>query len=197
MFNLAHPGPRRSARAPRDRRGDRQSLARAAARRTDRRRSRREDLPNWMWAFDPSVQVGAVRSGRRRRSSSSAPAGSPGPTVSCASTDARSNCCSSTDTQTATHRSESLLVQAALRRVGIVVEIKYFPHRHPLRAARHGRHHARRKVRSAPLSVVLRASIPTIRRSSRAITCRRTATTTRRYCSAAMDAAQAAALIAL
>jgi len=32
-----------------------------------------------------------------------------------------------TDTQTGLHRSESLLVQAALRRVGIVVQIKYFP----------------------------------------------------------------------
>ena len=32
-----------------------------------------------------------------------------------------------TDAQTALHRSESVLVQAALRRIGIDVEVKYFP----------------------------------------------------------------------
>jgi peptide/nickel transport system substrate-binding protein len=32
-----------------------------------------------------------------------------------------------TDTVTATHRSESLLIQAALRRIGILVSVKYYP----------------------------------------------------------------------
>jgi peptide/nickel transport system substrate-binding protein len=85
-----------------------------------------EDIPNWMWAFDPSVRSvpfdpklasallgragwirgadGIARKGRRPLELLLA-----------------------VDSSSATHRSESLLIQAALRRIGIVTDIKYYP----------------------------------------------------------------------
>jgi peptide/nickel transport system substrate-binding protein len=85
-----------------------------------------EDIPSWMWAFDASVksypydlavahqlmrQAGFTfgTDGTARKN------GSPAELLL------------STDTANATHRSESVLLQAALKRVGIGVEIKYYP----------------------------------------------------------------------
>ncbi len=85
-----------------------------------------EDLPNWMWAFDPAVQ--AVPYDPAAAAKLLARAGWVAGPDGIARKDGRPlELLLVTDTQTALHRSESLLVQAALRRVGIVVEIKYFP----------------------------------------------------------------------
>ncbi len=85
-----------------------------------------EDLPNWMWAFDPAVRAvpydpaAAVKLLAR----DGWIAGADG----IARKQGRSlELLLVTDTQTALHRSESLLLQAALSRIGIVVRIKYFP----------------------------------------------------------------------
>jgi peptide/nickel transport system substrate-binding protein len=85
-----------------------------------------EDLPNWMWAFDPTVQ--AVSYDPAAATKLLARAG----WIAGADGVARKNgrpleLLLVTDTQTALHRSEGLLIQAALRRIGIAVEIKYFP----------------------------------------------------------------------
>ena len=85
-----------------------------------------EDLPNWIWAFDPGVRpVGFDPSAARTLLARAGwIAGSDGI--------ARKNgrpleLTLVTDTATATHRSESVLIQAALRRIGIVVSLKYYP----------------------------------------------------------------------
>jgi peptide/nickel transport system substrate-binding protein len=125
MFNLAHPilaNPlvRRAIGAA----IDKASLARQLT--YGQTTVASEDLPNWMWAFDPTVQAvpydpaAAVRFLAR--------AG----WIAGADGIARKNgrpleLLLVTDTQTALHRSESLLIQEALRRIGVVVEIKYFP----------------------------------------------------------------------
>ncbi|MBV8198783.1 MAG: peptide ABC transporter substrate-binding protein [Candidatus Eremiobacteraeota bacterium] len=85
-----------------------------------------EDLPNWIWAFDPSVRAvpfdpAAARALLAR-----------GGWLPGADGIARKNgrpleLALVTDSTTATHRSESLLIQAALRRIGIGVSVKYFP----------------------------------------------------------------------
>lgn len=85
-----------------------------------------EDLPNWMWAFDPSVQsepfdpeaaaTMLARAGWRA-----------GPDGSVRKQGRPMLLLLATDSETAIHRSESLLIQAALRRIGIEVEIKTFP----------------------------------------------------------------------
>lgn len=73
-----------------------------------------EDIPDWMWAFDPSVKsypydVATAKALLAR-------AGGAPPHLLLA-----------TENANATHREESLLVQEALRRTGIDVEIKYYP----------------------------------------------------------------------
>jgi len=84
------------------------------------------DLPNWLWAFDPSVRsepFDPVTAQRLLHASGWIP-GADGLV--------RKNgrplqLLLATDSETATHRSESLLIQAALRRIGIDVEVKYYP----------------------------------------------------------------------
>jgi peptide/nickel transport system substrate-binding protein len=85
-----------------------------------------EDLPDWMWAFDPNVRsypydVAAAKNLLRRAGYTFGGDGI-----------ARKNgrplhVLLSTENANTTHRDESLLVQAALRRIGIDVEIKYYP----------------------------------------------------------------------
>jgi peptide/nickel transport system substrate-binding protein len=84
------------------------------------------DLPNWLWAFDPSVRSEPYDPARAaallRRAGWSA--GADGFVRKSGRT---MQLLLATDTESATHRSESLLVQAALRRIGIDVEVKYYP----------------------------------------------------------------------
>jgi peptide/nickel transport system substrate-binding protein len=85
-----------------------------------------EDLPNWLWAFDPAVR--AVPYDPAAAVKLLARAGwVAGPDGIARKQGRPLELLLVTDTQTALHRSESLVVQEALRRIGIVVEIKYFP----------------------------------------------------------------------
>ncbi len=85
-----------------------------------------EDIPDWMWAFDPNVRsypydVAAARDLLRQ-------AGYAFGSDGIARKGGRPlQLLLATDTITATHRQESLLVQEALRRIGIAVEVKYYP----------------------------------------------------------------------
>ena len=85
-----------------------------------------EDIPDWMWAFDPNVKsysydVTAAKKLLRQAGYDFGPDGM-----------ARKGgrplqLLLSTESANATHRDESLLVQEALRRIGVGVEIKYYP----------------------------------------------------------------------
>lgn len=85
-----------------------------------------EDIPDWMWAFDPNVEshafdLDAAKALMLRAGYTYGPDGI-----------ARKNgvplrLLLTTDSVDATHREESLLLQAALRRVGILLDVKYFP----------------------------------------------------------------------
>lgn len=85
-----------------------------------------EDIPDWMWAFDPNVKSHAfdlaaakalmVRAGYAYGSDGIA-----------RKDGAPLHLLLTTDSVDATHRSESVLLQAALRRIGIVLDVKYFP----------------------------------------------------------------------
>ncbi|MBV9718043.1 MAG: peptide ABC transporter substrate-binding protein [Candidatus Eremiobacteraeota bacterium] len=91
-----------------------------------RETSATEDLPNWMWAFDPSVAPIAFAPGNAKRLLASA-GWIPGADGIVRKDGRPLELQLATDTQTATHRSESLLVQAALRQIGIAVNVKYYP----------------------------------------------------------------------
>jgi peptide/nickel transport system substrate-binding protein len=85
-----------------------------------------EDLPNWMWAFDPAVQsVPFDIAGAKQLLARAGWVAGPGGIV--AKQGRPLELLLVTDNATATHRSESLLIQAALRRIGIAVEVKYYP----------------------------------------------------------------------
>jgi peptide/nickel transport system substrate-binding protein len=85
-----------------------------------------EDLPSWLWAFDPAVRsqpfdIPAAKLLLAR-------AGwLPGADGMVRKRGRPMQLLLATDTETATHRSESLLIQAALRRIGIEVRVKYYP----------------------------------------------------------------------
>jgi peptide/nickel transport system substrate-binding protein len=85
-----------------------------------------EDIPDWMWAFDPNVSsypydVAAAKDLLLR-------AGYTFDAGGIARKDGRPlRLLLATDSSNATHREESLLVQEALRRIGVDVEIKYYP----------------------------------------------------------------------
>jgi peptide/nickel transport system substrate-binding protein len=85
-----------------------------------------EDIPNWMWAFDPAVKPVAFDPGRAKELLASA-GWVPGPDGIVRKEGRPLELMLATDTVTATHRSESLLIQAALRRIGILVNVKYYP----------------------------------------------------------------------
>jgi peptide/nickel transport system substrate-binding protein len=92
----------------------------------DRDKVATEDIPDWMWAFDPNVKsypydVATAKALLMRAGYDFDAAGM-----------ARKNgrpfhLLLATDSANATHREESLLVQQALRAIGIDVEIKYYP----------------------------------------------------------------------
>jgi peptide/nickel transport system substrate-binding protein len=85
-----------------------------------------EDLPNWMWAFDPSVKSVPFDPAAAKELLAGAGwiAGGDGMVRK----DGRPlELLLATDTETATHRSESVLIQAALRGIGIAVNVKYYP----------------------------------------------------------------------
>jgi len=85
-----------------------------------------EDLPNWMWAFDPSVR--SVPFDPVAATALLASAGwIAGPDGIVRKQGHPMELTLATDTATASHRSESLLIQAALRRIGIPVSVKYYP----------------------------------------------------------------------
>lgn len=85
-----------------------------------------EDIPDWMWAFDPNVKsypydVAAAKALLTR-------AGYDFDAGGMARRNGRPfHLLLATDSANVTHREESLLVQEALRAIGIDVEIKYFP----------------------------------------------------------------------
>lgn len=85
-----------------------------------------EDLPHWIWAFDPSVK--SVPFDPTAAKALLERAGwSPGADGILRKNGHPLELQLATDTATATHRSESVLIQAALRRIGIGVNVKYYP----------------------------------------------------------------------
>jgi len=92
----------------------------------DRNNVATEDIPDWMWAFDPNVRSYPydVRAARDLLRQAGYVFGSDG----MARKGGRPlQLLLATDAITTTHRQESLLVQEALRRIGIAVEVKYYP----------------------------------------------------------------------
>jgi peptide/nickel transport system substrate-binding protein len=85
-----------------------------------------EDLPNWMWAFDPGVRSAPFDIAAARQLLAQA-GWVAGPDGIAAKQGQRLELMLVTDNATATRRSESLLLQAALKRIGIAVEVKYYP----------------------------------------------------------------------
>lgn len=85
-----------------------------------------EDLPNWIWAFDPAVRPVPFDPPAARRLLAGAGwiAGADG---NVRKGGRPLELTLVTDTATATHRSESLLIQAALRQIGIAVSVRYYP----------------------------------------------------------------------
>ncbi|MBV9027501.1 MAG: hypothetical protein JO311_02715, partial [Candidatus Eremiobacteraeota bacterium] len=85
-----------------------------------------EDIPNWMWAFDANVR--AVPFDPAAAKALLARAGwIPGADGVVRKNGHPLELQLATDTASATHRSESVLIQAALRRIGISVNVKYYP----------------------------------------------------------------------
>ncbi|HZY96419.1 MAG TPA: peptide ABC transporter substrate-binding protein [Candidatus Cybelea sp.] len=85
-----------------------------------------EDLPNWIWAFDPSV-VSVPFNPNAARALLARAGWIPGADGIVRKNGRPLELLLATDTTTATHRSESVLIQAALRRIGISVNVKYYP----------------------------------------------------------------------
>lgn len=124
MFNLTHP----QLADPRVRRAIAMAIDKASltARLTHgQAKMATEDLPDWIWAFDPSVRsVPFDIAGAR---SLLATAGwTPGADGMLRKNGVPMQLLLVTDTQTQTHRDESLVLQAALHRVGIAVSVKYY-----------------------------------------------------------------------
>lgn len=84
------------------------------------------DLPDWMWAFDPTVKSYPYDVTTAKKLLAQA-GWHPGPDGIVRRNDKPLSLLLSTDNANATHRQESLLVQEALKRIGIDVEIKYYP----------------------------------------------------------------------
>ncbi|MFY9738207.1 MAG: peptide ABC transporter substrate-binding protein, partial [Candidatus Cybelea sp.] len=85
-----------------------------------------EDLPNWIWAFDPGVRSVPFDIANARQLLAQA-GWVAGPDGIVTKQGRPLELLLVTDSASATHRSESLLIQAALRRIGIAVEVKYYP----------------------------------------------------------------------
>jgi peptide/nickel transport system substrate-binding protein len=85
-----------------------------------------EDLPNWIWAFDPNVRAVPYDPAAAKRLLAEAG------WVAGADGIARKNgqpleLLFVTDNALATHRSEAILIQAALHKIGVSLEVKYYP----------------------------------------------------------------------
>jgi peptide/nickel transport system substrate-binding protein len=85
-----------------------------------------EDVPDWLWAFDPTVKSYPYDVSKAKQMLARA-GWEPGPDGIVRKDGAPLSLLLSTDNQNATHREESLLIQEALSRIGIEVEIKYYP----------------------------------------------------------------------
>ncbi|MGC1380600.1 MAG: peptide ABC transporter substrate-binding protein [Candidatus Baltobacteraceae bacterium] len=86
----------------------------------------RGDLPDWLWAFDPRVQP--VRYDPGAAQALLARAGWKMGSDGFVHKNGRPlQLLLVTETQTATHRDESVLIQAALHRIGVDVRVKYYP----------------------------------------------------------------------
>jgi peptide/nickel transport system substrate-binding protein len=85
-----------------------------------------EDLPDWIWAFDSSVR--SVPFNLDAAKALLARAGWIAGADGIARKDGHPlELQLATDSEIVTHRSESLLIQAALRRIGVLVSVKYYP----------------------------------------------------------------------
>jgi peptide/nickel transport system substrate-binding protein len=85
-----------------------------------------EDLPNWIWAFDPSVK--SVPYDPATAKSLLARAGwVPGPDGVVRKDGRPMELLLATNSASASERSESLLLQAALRKIGVAVDVKFYP----------------------------------------------------------------------
>jgi peptide/nickel transport system substrate-binding protein len=85
-----------------------------------------EDIPDWMWAFDPSVRSYPFDVAAAKRELS-AGGYSFGPDGMARKNGAPLQLLLATDNADVTHREESLLLQEALHAIGIDVTIKYYP----------------------------------------------------------------------
>jgi peptide/nickel transport system substrate-binding protein len=85
-----------------------------------------EDIPNWMWAFDLSVRSVPFDLARARQLLAQA-GWLAGPDGIVRKAGQPLELLLVTDNASATHRSESILIQAALKRIGIAVDVKYYP----------------------------------------------------------------------
>jgi peptide/nickel transport system substrate-binding protein len=85
-----------------------------------------EDIPDWMWAFDPSVRSYPFDVAAARRELLAAGYRF-GPDGLARKNGAPLQFLLATDNANVTHREESLLVQEALHAIGIDVTIKYYP----------------------------------------------------------------------
>ena len=112
-----------------------------------------EDIPNWMWAYDPNVADVRFNLDESKRLLA-AEGWQPGPDGVLRKNGQPFEVTLAADVD-ATHRSEGVLIQAALRRVGIDASVKFYPGVAAVRAGRDGRHHARRQVRRFAYAVVL------------------------------------------
>jgi peptide/nickel transport system substrate-binding protein len=125
MFNMSHPVPanplvRRAIAAAIDKNSLAQQLTHGQA------MVATEDLPSWLWAFDPSVRSVPFDPAVATKLLQQA-GWNPGSDGLVRKHGRAMQLLLATDTQTAIHRSESVLIQAALHRIGISVEVKYYP----------------------------------------------------------------------
>ncbi len=151
-----------------------------------------EDLPNWIWAFDPSVRAVPFDPAAAKRLLAQA-GWIAGPDGVARKDGHPLDLVLATDTASALKRSESLLVQAALRRIGIVVSVKYYPL--AILYAPQGMGGIQHGGKFDLLSYSWYAGIDPDNSSQ--LTCNNFPPhgyNDTRYCSAAMDAAQAQAL---
>ncbi len=85
-----------------------------------------EDLPNWIWAFDSAIKSVPYDLAAAKRLLARA-GWTPGPDGIVQKNGRPLELLLVTDVTSATHRSESELLQAALRQIGIAVSVKYYP----------------------------------------------------------------------
>lgn len=85
-----------------------------------------EDLPDWIWAFDPAIESVPFNPAAAKALLASA-GWIPGPDGMARKEGRPMELLLAANSSSATDRSVSLLVQAALRHIGISVDVKYYP----------------------------------------------------------------------